>query len=209
MKILVADDHPVVRLGVVHILTKALKGAAVEEVSNARQLLQQLRKGPWDLLLLDLSLPGRNGLDALKDIKDQYPKLPVLVLSMHSESEFGVRALRAGAWGYLTKEILPEQLIKAVNKVLNGGIYVSESLAEKLATGLRCDIDLLPHETLTDREYEVMRLIASGVSTGDIAKKLLLSVKTISTFRARILQKMALKNSAEIIRYGVRNNLVD
>jgi two-component system invasion response regulator UvrY len=209
MKILVADDHPVVRFGVVQILTKALKGVAVEEVSNARQLLQQLRKGPWDLLLLDLTLPGRNGLDALKDIKDRYPKLPVLVLSMHSESEFGVRALRAGAWGYLTKEILPEQLIKAVNKVLHGGIYVSESLAEKLATGLSRNSDLLPHESLTDREYEVMRLIAAGVSTGDIAKKLLLSVKTISTFRARVLQKMALKNNAEIIRYAVRNNLVD
>jgi len=209
MKILVADDHPVVRLGVVHILTQALKGAVVEEASNARQLLQQLGKGSWDLLLLDLTLPGRNGLDALKDIKDRYPKLAVLVLSIHSESEFGVRALKAGAWGYLTKETLPEQLIKAVNKVLHGGIYVSESLAEKMATGLRRNSDLLPHESLTDREYEVMRLIAAGLSTGDIAKKLLLSVKTISTFRARVLQQMAFKNNAEIIRYGVRNNLVD
>jgi len=209
MRILIADDHPVVRLGVVHILTKALKGVFVEEVSNARQLFQQLRKGHWDLLLLDLTLPGRNGLDVLKDVKDQYPKLPMLVLSIHSESEFGVRALRAGACGYLTKETLPEQLIQAVNKVLNGGIYVSESLAEKLATGLRRDSDLLPHETLTDREYEVLRLIASGISTGDIAKKLLLSAKTISTFRAHILQKMGLKNNAEIVRYGIRNNLVD
>ncbi len=209
MKILVADDHPVVRLGVVHILTKALKGAVVEEVSNAREMLQQLGKVSWDLLLLDLTLPGRNGLDALKDIKHRYPKLPVLVLSIHSESEFGVRALKAGAWGYLTKETLPEQLIKAVNKVLHGGIYVSESLAEKMATGLRRNTDLLPHESLTDREYEVMRLIATGLSTGDIAKKLLLSAKTISTFRARIFQKTALKNTAEIIRYGLRNNLVD
>ena len=209
MRILVADDHPVVRLGVVHILTKALKGVAVEEASSARQLLQQLKKSHWDLLLLDLTLPGRNGLDALKEIRNQFPRLPVLVLSIHSENEFGVRALRAGASGYLTKETLPEQLLQAVKKVLTGGIYVSEALAEKLATGLRRDMDILPHETLTDREYEVMRLIASGVSTGDIAKKLLLSAKTISTFRAHILQKMGLKNNAEIVRYGIRNNLVD
>jgi DNA-binding NarL/FixJ family response regulator len=209
MRILVADDHPIVRLGVVHILEQSLKALTVEEVSTSHQLMQQLKKGRWDLLLLDLTLPGGNGLDVLKEIKTQYPKLPVLILSIHSESEFGLRALRAGASGYLTKETLPDLLVQAINKVLAGGTYVTESLAEKLATSLRRNVDLLPHETLTDREYEVMRLIAAGVSTGDIAKKLMLSTKTISTFRAHILQKMGLKNNAEIVRYGIRNNLVD
>lgn len=209
MRILVADDHPVVRLGLSQILTRSFKGVAVEEASNARQLLQQLGKGRWDLILLDLTLPGRSGLDVLKQVKEQCPKLPVLVLSIHSENEYGIRVLKAGASGYLTKETVPEQLIQAINKVLKGRIYVSDSLAERLAAGLRDKLDLLPHETLTDREYEVMRLIASGLSTGEIARKLSLSVKTISTFRSRILQKMRLKNNAEIVRYGIENNLLD
>jgi DNA-binding NarL/FixJ family response regulator len=209
MRILIADDHPVVREGISHILTRAFKGVSVEGVPDARQLLQQLGKGRWDLLLLDLTLPGRSGLDALKQVKQEQPRLPVLVLSMHSENDYGIRALKAGASGYLTKEAVPEQLVKAVNKLIKGGVFVSDSLAERLAVNLSRKIDILPHETLTDREYEVMRLIASGLTNSEIAKQLSLSPKTISTFRAHILHKMGLRNNAAIVRYGIRNNLVD
>jgi two-component system, NarL family, invasion response regulator UvrY len=209
MRILVADDHPIVRAGVSYILTKAFKGATIEEACNARQIFQQLGSGRWDLLLLDMTMPGRPGLDVLKQVREENPKLPVLVLSIHSETDYGIRALRAGASGYLTKETVPEQLLSAIKKVMNGGIYVSESLAERLAAGLRHNFDLLPHETLTDREYEVMRLIASGMRSGEIARKLSLSVKTISTFRAHVLHKLALKTNAAIIRYCIQHHLTD
>lgn len=209
MRILVADDHPIVRAGVSHILTKAFEGVTVEEASNARQIFQQLGKSRWDLLLLDMTMPGRPGLDVLKQVKEENPKLPVLVLSIHSENDYGIRALRAGASGYLTKETVLEQLVTAIKQVMSGRTYLSEFLAERLAAGLRHNFDLLPHESLTDREYEVMRFIAEGLTTSEIARKLSLSVKTISTFRAHILQKMALKNNAEIVRYGLTHHLID
>ncbi|MDH3445776.1 MAG: response regulator transcription factor, partial [Deltaproteobacteria bacterium] len=153
--------------------------------------------------------PGRSGLDVLRQLKDERPKLPVLVLSIHSENEYGVRALRAGASGYLNKEALPEQLLQAINKVLKGGVYVSDSLAERLAMDLTRKSTLLPHETLTDREYEVMRLIAAGMTSGEIASKLCLSVKTISTFRAHLLQKTGMRNNAAIMHYAIKHKLVD
>ena len=209
MKVLLAEDHPIVRVGIREILTRSFKDVFVAEASNARQFWGQLAKHRWDLILLDITLPGRSGLDVLRQLKDERPKLPVLVLSIHSENEYGVRALRAGASGYLNKEALPEQLLQAINKVLKGGVYVSDSLAERLAMDLTRKSTLLPHETLTDREYEVMRLIAAGMTSGEIASKLCLSVKTISTFRAHLLQKTGMRNNAAIMHYAIKHKLVD
>ena len=209
MKILIADDHPVVSQGVRRILARAFGNVVIGEAANGQQVLDQLRRHKWDLILLDITMPGRSGLDVLKQIKQEKPSLPVLVLSIHSEDMYGIRALRGGASGYLTKETIPEQLVRAIRKVVSGGKYISESLAEKLVVELSTDPEKLPHETLSDREYEVMLKIASGKNIGAIARELALSVKTISTFRARILLKMKIKSNTDIIRYGVKSKLTE
>jgi DNA-binding NarL/FixJ family response regulator len=190
------------------LLSDEFHGAAFGEASNARQALEELRKEKWDVALLDISLPGKNGLDLLKEFKAARPKLPVLILSAHAEDQFAVRVLKAGAGGYLTKESAPEELAKAIRKVLAGGQYVSPALAEKLALRVRKNITLSPHETLSDREYDVMSRIASGKTVTEIAGELSLSPKTIGTYRARVLEKLGVKNSPGIVQYAIRNGLV-
>ncbi len=208
MRILLVDDHAIVRRGLRSLLSDEFRGAVFGEASDALQALERLRKKEWDVALLDMTLPGKSGLDLLKELKAEWPKLPVLVLSGHPEDQFAVRVLKAGAGGYMTKESAPEELAKAIRKILTGGRYVSSALAEKLALGVKKDLTRTPHETLSDREYEVMSRIGSGKTVTEIAEDLSLSPKTISTYRTRVLEKLAVKNSAEIVQYAIRNGLV-
>lgn len=209
LRVLVADDHAIVRQGLKSILTEEFSLLVFGEARNSQELLSQITKDSWDIVILDITMPGRSGLDVLKEIKQSYPKIPVLVLSMHPEDQFAVRVLKAGAAGYLTKENVPEEMVKAVRKVLGGGKYVSSSLAEKLAFDLEMDTGRPPHESLSDREYQVMCMIASGKTVKEIAEELVLSVKTISTYRARILEKLNMRTNAELTHYAVKNRLVD
>lgn len=208
IRILIADDHAIVRRGLKQILAEESGMTVAGEAQNAQEVLDLVRKQVWDVVVLDIAMPGRGGLDVLKEIKPEYPQLPVLILSMHPEDQYAIRALKAGAAGYLTKESAPEELVKAIRKVLAGGKYVSASLAEKLVLALEADDKKPPHETLSDREYQVMCLIASGKTVGEIADELSLSVKTISTYRARILEKMSLKSNAALTHYAVQQRLV-
>jgi two-component system invasion response regulator UvrY len=209
LKILIADDHAVVRRGVKDIVAEEFPEAEFGEADSAPQVLDLVRRQKWDLLILDITLPGRSGLEALRDITHEYPDLPVLILSMHPEDQFATRTLRAGAAGYLTKENAQEELVKAIKKILEGGRYVSSSFAERLITMLAPHSEKPRHENLSDREYEVMCLIASGKTVTKIAEQLSLSVKTISTYRTRILEKMSMQNNAELIHYAVSNRLVN
>jgi len=208
MRVLIVDDHAIVRRGLRELLSDEFHGAAFGEASEARLALEQLRRKEWDVALLDIALPGKSGLDLLKELKAEWPALPVLVVSAHPEDQFAVRALKAGAGGYMTKESAPEELAKAVRKILSGGRYVSPALAEKLAMGVTKDLTRTPHETLSDREYEVMSRIGSGKTVTEIGEELSLSPKTISTYRSRVLLKLGVKNSAEIVQYVIRNGLV-
>ena len=208
IRVLIVDDHAIVRTGLRALLSEEFRGAAFGEASDARQALEQLRKKTWDIALLDVTMPGKSGLELLKELKAEWPALPVLVLSGHTEGQFAVRVLQAGAGGYVTKESAPEELSKAVRKVLSGGRYVSPALAEKLALGVNHDLTRTPHEGLSDREYDVMSRIGSGRTVTEIAEELSLSAKTISTYRARILEKLGVRNSAEIVQYAIRNGLV-
>jgi two-component system invasion response regulator UvrY len=209
VKILIADDHAVVRHGLKQILAEEFKRAIFGEASNAQEALQRVWKQPWDIVILDVTMPGRGGLEVLKEIKRSRPELPVLMLSMHPEDQFAMRLLKAGAAGYLTKESAPEQLIGAVHKAIGGGRYVSPAMAEKLATFLVTDMHTAPHEKLSDREFLILRMIASGKQVGAIARELSLSVKTISTYRVRLLEKMGLSNNAELVHYAFHNHLMD
>ena len=208
IKILITDDHAIVRRGLRQILSETSDIVVGDEAENAHQLLELLPKNDYGVLVLDISLPGRSGFDILKQVKTLRPKLPILIHSMHSEEQFAVRALKAGASGYITKESAPEELIKAIRKVHAGGRYVSAALGEKLALGLVEDSSKAPHETLSDREYQVMYLIASGKMSKDIAQELSLSVKTVSTYRARVLEKMKMETNADLTRYAIHNHLV-
>lgn len=209
IKILIADDHPIVRKGLKEIIEETPGMKVVEEASNGQEVLEKVFKKDINVVLLDISMPGRSGLDILRDMKRQKPKLVVLVLSMHPEEQYAVQALKEGASGYLTKKSAPDELLTALRKVSSGGKYVSASLAEKLAYALEKDGEKPPHETLSVREYEVMRMIASGKTVTEIARELFLSPKTISTYRARILEKMRMKNNAQLVRYAIKNRLVD
>lgn len=208
MRIIIADDHPIVRRGVRDILVESFPRLVVAEVETAGALFGGLKDG-CDLVLLDLSLPDRNGLDCLGQLKKQHPNLPVLILSMHAEEHFALRALRSGASGYLTKDKAAEELVRAVKKILNGGRYVSSELAERLAAELAGEAAKAPHEMLSEREFRVLRLIASGKSVSEIAQDMYLSVKTVSTYRSRLLTKMQMKSNAELTRYCIQNRLVD
>jgi DNA-binding NarL/FixJ family response regulator len=208
IKILIADDHPVVRQGLKQVLADEVDMKVAGEAANANEVLEKVRREPWDIVLLDITMPGRGGLEVLKDLKRERGKLPVLVLSMHPEDQFGVRVLKAGAAGYMTKDTAPEELVKAIRKVCGGGRYVSPLLAEQLAIRLDSDEPRSRHELLSDREYQVMCLLASGKRVGDIAKDLALSVKTISTYRLRILEKMRFKTNAELTRYALDHGLI-
>jgi len=207
LKILIADDHPVVRRGLKQIITEISDTVVADEATDGWEALSKVRAGDYDVVLLDITMPGKDGIDVLTQLKCEKPRLPILVLSMHPEEQFAVRALRAGASGYLTKESAPDELVTAIQKVLSGGKYVSPSLAEELASVIQ-QSEKLPHESLSNREYQVMCLFASGKTATEIAKGLSLSVKTISTYRSRILEKMGMKNNAELIHYAVKNRLV-
>lgn len=208
VKILVADDHAVFRHGVRQILTEEFAKVLIGEAGNIHELLDHIRKRRWDVLILDMTMPGRSGLDALKDVIQAAPKLPILVFSIHPEDQFAVRVLKAGAAGYLSKESASEELVKAIRKILGGGKYVSAALGELLATHLLDDTGTLPHLTLSDREYQVLCLIASGKAVSEIADEMSLSGSTISTYRSRILEKMKMKNNAELTRYAIQHNLI-
>jgi DNA-binding NarL/FixJ family response regulator len=209
IRILIADDHAILRRGLIEILTRGLKDAACSEAENADQALAQVQSHDWDLVILDVTMPGRSGMDVLADLKRLRPKLPVLVLSMHPEDQYGKRALRAGASGYLKKDSAPEELIKALRRLLAGHRYVSPALAEVLASDLGQGADQPLHERLSDRELEVLRLVGSGKAVSQIAEVLHLSLTTVSTYRARILEKMNMKTTAELMNYALRNQLAD
>jgi DNA-binding NarL/FixJ family response regulator len=209
MKILLADDHAVVRHGLKQILADEFKRATFAEAKNAQEALDLVWKENWDVVILDITMPGRSGLEVLREIKKSKPRLPVLVLSMHPENQFAVRVLKRGASGYMTKESAPNELVGAIKKVLAGGRYVSTSLAEKLASYVSTDSQKPPQELLSDREFQVLRLIASGKIVSEIAQDLSLSVKTISTYRTRILEKMGLRNNAELMHYAIQHHLVE
>lgn len=209
IRALIADDHAIVRRGLKEILMRELETVTCGEAENAQEALAQVRAQDWDIVILDITMPGPSGLDVLKDLKSVRPKLPVLVLSMHPEDQYGKRVLKAGASGYMNKESAPEELIKAIRKVLAGGHYVSPVLAETLAASLNQDGGRPVHETLSDREFEVLRKLASGKTVGQIAADLRLSVTTVSTYRARMLEKMNMSTTAELMHYALRNKLID
>ncbi|MGB7845722.1 MAG: response regulator transcription factor [Candidatus Acidiferrum sp.] len=209
MRILIADDHAVFRRGLKETLAEAFSKVTFGEAKSAQETLECVRASDWDVLILDVSMPGKSGLDILGDIKRWRPRLPILFLSMHPEEQYARRVLKSGASGYLTKESVPEELKLAVRKIVAGGRYVSAALAEKLAYDLRKGADKPVHELLSDREFQVLRSIASGKSVKQIAEELSLSVKTVSTYRTRILEKTGLKTTADLIRYALREQLVD
>lgn len=209
MKILIADDHAVVRRGLRETLAEAYSRATFGEAKTAQETLESVARQNWDVVILDISMPGKSGLDILDDLHRLRPKLPILLLSMHPEDQFARRALKSGAAGYLTKESVPEELKEAVRRVQAGGRYVSAAMAEKLAFDLRRDTDIPPHELLSDREFQVLRMLASGKTVKQIADEISLSVKTVSTYRARILLKTGMKSTAELIRYALQAGIVD
>ncbi len=209
IRVLIADDHAVVRQGLKQILGDTPTMLVAGEATNGQEVLAKVRAETWDVVVLDISMPDRNGLDVLKELKAERPKLPVLMLSMYPEDQYATRALKAGASGYLAKDSAADELVRAIQRVVAGGRYVSPHLAEKLAFEIGADSSKLPHETLSDREFQVLRLIATGKSAKDIAAELSLSVKTVSTYRARLLEKMGLGSNAELIHYAIQNRLVD
>lgn len=208
MKILIADDHAIVRKGLAQILQEEFPSAEVTEVANSTEVLEQVNKQIWDVILLDISMPGRNGIETLKQIRTNGIKAPVLMLSMHPEEQYAVRVLKAGASGFLNKQSATEELLTAIHKVLAGKKYITSFLADKLAEGLGESGNKLAHELLSDREMQVLQFIASGKTVSEIAEEISLSVNTISTYRARILEKIELHNNAELTRYAIDNNLV-
>ena len=209
INILIADDHAVVRKGLRQILTETPDLRVLDEAVDGEDVLEKVKKKSYDVIVLDISMPGMSGIDVLKRLNTEYPDLPVLVLSIYSEDQYALRVLKSGASGYLTKESAPGELVSAIRKVAKGGKYVSAYLAEKLAFGLTTPAKVNPIEHLSDREMQVLCMIASGKTISEIAKEISLSVKTVSTYRRRILTKMKLKNNAELTHYAIRNNLVE
>jgi DNA-binding NarL/FixJ family response regulator len=208
LRILIVDDHPLVRRGSLELLTQEYPRLKVGEAGDSREAVDLLAKQDWDLLLLDINMPGRNGLDVLEEARKIRPRIPVLILSAYPEEEFAVRAFKLGAAGYLNKQCVPDELVAAVRKILAGGKYVTASLAEHLAALLGGEICQAPHEALSSRELRVMQMIAAGRTLKEIAAELSLSEKTVGTYRARIAQKTGLASNVEITRYAVQHKLV-
>jgi DNA-binding NarL/FixJ family response regulator len=208
-RILIVDDHTVVRRGIRAIIEEALVNVEIREAGAALEGLDILHEYPADIVVLDIGLPDRSGLEALTRIRREWPHLPVLILSMYNEEQYGLRMMRAGAAGYLNKASAPENLVVAIRKILEGGRYVSPELAERLLEQATRTTGELPHQTLSDREFQVLRMIGSGKTVSEIAEALCLSVKTISTYRVRILEKMQLKNNAELTHYAIVQKLID
>ena len=209
IQVLIADDHPLLRAGLKAVLAEELDFSPPGEAEDSDQLLKQVDERPWDAIVLDIAMPGRNGLETLSEIRRRRPSLPVLILSMHSEEQFALRAIKAGASGYLTKTNAAAELVRAIRRILAGKKYVSAALAEVLANVIESGEERPLHEVLSDREYHVVCRIASGKSVSEIAEETSLSVKTISTYRARALEKMNMRGNAELTRYAIRNGLVD
>jgi len=203
LKVLIADDHAIVRQGLRQILGEIPELSEVAEVDNGQDALNRVRAEPWDVLVLDMSMPGRGGLDILKDVHRERPETRVLVLSMHPEDQFAVRMLKAGASGYLTKDSAAEQLVGAIRKIAAGGVHISEAAAAGLVAAQQA-----PHQALSDREFEVMRLLVGGLGPTEIGEQLHLSVKTVSTHKARILEKLNLGSTAELVRYAMENKIL-
>ncbi|MEO6405645.1 MAG: response regulator transcription factor [Ferruginibacter sp.] len=208
VRFLIADDHTIVRRGIRQILLEGFPTSHIEEVGDAEDMIKKIIQAEWDVVISDLSMPGRSGLEALQQIKQIRPKLPVLILSIHPEEQYALRVLKAGAAGYLSKDLAPDELVNAVQRVLLGKKYITASIAEKLASVLDNDSDKLPHEYLSDREFSVLKLLASGKSVSDIAETLFLSVTTVSTYRARIMAKMNMKSNADLTLYAIENKLL-
>ena len=208
MQILIADDHAVVRRGLTQILLEEFSSAKIEEVDNSEDLIRKAMDGHWDVIISDLSMPGRSGLDALLQLKELLPDTPVLIMSIHPEDHYAIRALKAGASGYLTKATAPTELVKAVRLVLEGRRYISASTAEKLASAVIQEKDKPLHEYLSNREFDVLKLLAAGRPVSEIASQLSLSITTISTYRARIMSKMKIKTNAELTIYAMNNHLL-
>ncbi|HEV3411792.1 MAG TPA: response regulator transcription factor [Puia sp.] len=208
LRILIADDHTVVRKGLRQILLEEYPSAQITETADAATLFMKVLREEWDVVITDISMPDKSGLEVLQQIRRDHPRLPVLILSAHSEDQYAIRALKAGANGYLCKDSASEELVFAIRRILLGKKYITSSLAEKLAFHLDQETDHLPHESLSDREFEVMKFLASGKVVSEIASQLCLSVTTISTYRARILTKMNMKTNYDLTRYAMENNLL-
>jgi len=208
MKILIADDHAVVRAGLKQILTGVSGVTEIDGVANGKELMQKIKEKDFDVVVLDISMPGKSGLEVLKELKNAKPKIPVLMLSMFPEGQYAVRVLKAGASGYLTKDSASEELVNAVEKIYLGRKYITPSLAEKLAD-FSWEGDKFPHEKLSDREFDIFKMIASGNTVKEVAANLFLSVKTVSTYKARIYEKMKLQSRVDITSYAIKNKLID
>jgi two-component system, NarL family, invasion response regulator UvrY len=208
IRILIADDHAIVRKGLKHLLLEEYPSALIEEVTDAESLILKSVNSEWDVVICDLSMPGRSGLDALSQIKQASPKLPVLIISMHPEDQYALRVLKAGASGYIGKDTVHNDLIRAVQTVLLGKKFITPSVAEKLANALNTDNDKSLHEKLSDREFEVFRLLAAGMQVSEIATKLSLSVTTVSTYRSRVLEKLGMKSNADLTRYALEVGII-
>ncbi len=208
IRILIADDHTVVRKGLRQILAEEFTDAIIAEVPDGAELIKKVIKEKWDLIISDLTMPGKNGLEALQEIKQLYPNLPVLILSIHPEEQYAIRVLKAGASGYLKKDTAPDELVNAVHRILQGKKYITLSIAEKLAANLDRDSEKKLHENLSDREFNVFKMIAAGKSLSEVAEILSLSVTTVSTYRARIMTKMSMKNNANLTLYAIQNDLI-
>jgi len=209
IEVLLADDHAIVRAGLKELLEDTGEIKVAGEATNGQEVMAQIRARSFDVAVLDMTMPGRSGIELIKQVKDEKPKLRILVLTMHSEEQYAVRALKAGASGYLTKEAAADQLVAAIRRIAGGGAYVSPETAERLALAAAPRAEAAPHTLLSDREFQVLQMIAGGRTVGEIAKRLSLSVKTVSTHKTRILQKMGFSNQAELIRYALEHKLLD
>ncbi len=208
MRILIADDHAIVRKGVRQIILEEFPTTIIEEEADAEGLINKILDGQWDVVVCDLSMPGRSGLDALRQVKQTHPALPVLIMSMHPEDQYALRVLKAGASGYLGKDTVHDELINAIRTVMLGKRYITPSIAEKLADAFNDDGDKPPHELLSDREFDVFKLLSSGKSVSEIANQLSLSITTVSTYRSRVLDKMKMKSNADLTRYALEKQLI-
>lgn len=207
-RILIADDHTVVRKGLRQILAEEFFDAHIEEVPDADELIKKVIKEKWDVVISDLTMPGKSGLEALSEIKQIFPELPVLILSIHPEEQYAIRALKAGAAGYLSKDTAPDELVNAVHRVLQGKKFITVSIAEKIADSFNIDTEKMLHERLSDRELNVFKMLASGKSITDIAEALSLSITTVSTYRSRIMSKMNMKSNANLTLYAIEHGLL-
>ncbi|NJO24557.1 MAG: response regulator transcription factor [Bacteroidia bacterium] len=207
-RILIADDHAIVRKGLRQLILDEYPSAVISEVNDVESLVSQVLKAEWDVIICDISMPGRSGVEALQQVKQMKPEIPVLIMSMHSEDQYALRVMKAGASGYLSKDTVHEDLIRAIQTIRQGRKFITAAVAEKLANAFETDAKKKPHELLSDREFDVLKMLAGGKSVSEIAEQLLLSPTTVSTYRSRILEKMTMKTNADLTRYSIEHNLI-